>query len=393
MRVLMVTKFIPYPANTGGKLRSIAILRRYLERGDRVTLVAHDDGTADVPALEKLGVHVVSAVWRGGPKRLVRGILKGKSAILGRFYTPELYRRARQLAQAEPFDVLQVEYLHNCVYRDVIDGTRNRTVTVLDLHDVASEQARKISRLKRLPLRAAYYGEALALGRRERLVLREYDVLACVSEHDAQQLGPGRFVVAPNGWTPSEPLAPPEGDNVVFVGNFAFAINVDAALWLAEKIWPRVRARIPAAQLYIVGKDPVSEVLALHGRDGITVTGTVPEVSPYLRRSRVAIAPLRAGSGSRLKILEALEAARPVVSTTVGLEGLETFAKSGVILADEPEAFADRVCELLRDHDRAAALGAAGREAVHQTFLWDRTLSPMFDALDRALATRKQGAA
>jgi len=107
-----------------------------------------------------------------------------------------------------------------------------------------------------------------------------------------------------------------------------------------------------------------------------------------MQRARVAVAPLRAGSGSRLKILEALEAARPVVSTTAGLEGLERLGSSGVVVADEPDAFARTVCELLADPERAKALGAAGRAAVHEMFLWDRTLAPMFDAIDRALAKR-----
>lgn len=395
MRVLMITKFLPFPANTGGKRRSLAILERYLSRGDRVVLVAHDDGTADISALERRGVEVLSAPWKSNLRRLVRGIARGKSAILGRFYTPELYRRARELGAREPFDVLQIEYLHNCVYGDVLNGTAGAedTVKVLDLHDVVSEQTRKIAALKKLPLKVAYLGEGFALGHRERMVQREYDVVACVSEHDACHFSGKPIHVAPNGWDASAELLPAVGDNVVFVGNFGFSINIDAAVWFVHSIWPKVRDRVRGAQLYIVGKDPSPSVLALHGQHGVTVTGTVPDVTPYLQRSRVAIAPLRAGSGSRLKILEALEAARPMVSTTIGLEGLEQLASAGVVVADSPGEFARSVCQLLEEPERASALGAAGRRAIHELFLWDRTLSPMFDAIDRALLARRTSGA
>lgn len=395
MRVLMITKFVPYPANTGGKRRSLAILERYLSRGDRVVLVAHDDGTADIGALERRGVVVLSVRWKSDLRRLVRGIARGKSAILGRFYTPELYLRAREHAARAPFDVLQVEYLHNCVYGDVLEGTpgAEQTVKVLDLHDVVSEQTRKIAALTKLPLKAAYLGEGYALGQRERLVLREYDVVACVSEHDAGHFAGKPIHVAPNGWDTSAPLAPAVGDNVVFVGNFGFSINIDAAVWFVHSIWPQVRARVDTAQLYLVGKDPAPSVLALHGQHGVTVTGTVPDVTPYMQRSRVAIAPLRAGSGSRLKILEALEAGRPMVSTTIGLEGLEQLANAGVVVADSVEGFARSICELLEEPERASTLGAAGRRAIHELFLWDRTLSPMFDAIDRAYAARRASGA
>ncbi|HEY6878293.1 MAG TPA: glycosyltransferase, partial [Polyangiales bacterium] len=370
------------PANTGGKRRSLAIVERYLARGDELILVAHDDGTADIAALERRGVKVISARWKGGPERLVRGIAKGKSAILGRFYTPELYRRARVIARMHPVDVLQIEYIHNCVYRDVAEAVR-----VLDLHDVASEQARKIAAIQRPPLNALYWLESHALERRERRAQSEYDVIACVSQHDRDLLG-GRAHVAPNGWDATPPLGLPQGNQCAFVANFAFSTNVDAAQWLVREIWPRVRAQVVDAQLWLVGKDPTPPVLALHGRDGVTVTGTVPDVAPYLERSRVALAPLRAGSGSRLKILEALEASRPMVVTTAGLEGLEALANAGVLIADEPAAFAHAVVALLRDPARAQELGQQGRRAVHEAFLWDRTLAPMFDAIDRALAAR-----
>jgi glycosyltransferase involved in cell wall biosynthesis len=383
MRVMMVTKFLPVPANTGGKRRSLAILERYLARGDDVVLVAHDDGTADMSALASLGIRVVTVRWSGGLRRLLRGIARGGSAILGRFYTPELHARARAIARDRPFDVLQIEYLHNCVYGDC-----EAAIRVLDLHDVASEQARRIAEITSFPLKLAYRAESVALARRERTCLREYEVVACVSEHDADLLGAARVHVSPNGWEATGALPQASSKTVLFVANFAFASNVDAAAWFTGTVWPKVRAAVPDADLLLVGKDPAPQVRALDGKDGVTVTGTVKDVMPYLERARVAIAPLRAGSGSRLKILEALEAGRPVVSTTVGLEGLEALRHSGVLLADEPGAFASAVVGLLGDPARAQALGALGRRAVHETLLWDRTLAPMFDAIDRAVAVR-----
>ena len=224
--------------------------------------------------------------------------------------------------------------------------------------------------------------ESRALRGIERRALQAYDAVSVVSEVDRERLpGPHpRVLVCPNGWDPSPPLPGAADPVVVFVGLMGWTPNVDAAVWLVRSVWPRVRAKVPGAQLRLVGREPAPAVQALAG-EGVTVTGTVPAVAPHLEAARVVVAPLRAGGGSRLKILEGLDAGRPVVATTVGAEGLEQLVGRGIVIEDDPVAYAEAIVRLLLDPHEAASLGAAGNQAVRETFAWDRTLAPLLEAV------------
>ena len=156
--------------------------------------------------------------------------------------------------------------------------------------------------------------------------------------------------------------------------------NVDAAVWLGREVWPLVRERMPEARLSLVGREPSAEVRALAAPD-IEVTGTVPDVRPYLAKARVALAPLRSGGGTRLKVLEALDAGRPIVSTTIGIEGLEDLVGDGALVADDAQGFADQVVELLSDPERAAKAGDVGHRTVADRYAWDRVLAPWLERI------------
>jgi len=203
-----------------------------------------------------------------------------------------------------------------------------------------------------------------------------------VSTKDAERMPghPRELLVCPNGWEPTEQLPPSAEPTAIFVALMGWTPNIDAALWLGRDVWPLVRARMPEARLLLVGREPSAEVRAL-ASDDIEVTGTVPDVRPYLARARVALAPLRSGGGTRLKVLEALDAGRPIVSTTIGIEGLEDLIGDGALVADDPQGFADRVVELLADPDRAAKAGDVGHETVAERYAWDRVLAPWLERI------------
>jgi glycosyltransferase involved in cell wall biosynthesis len=186
--------------------------------------------------------------------------------------------------------------------------------------------------------------------------------------------------VCPNGVDPGDALPPSDEALAVFVAQLAWAPNVDAATWLADEVWPLVRRARPDARLALVGRDPSPAVRALAG-DGIEVTGAVPSVRPWLARAAVGLAPLRAAGGSRLKILESLDAGRPVVATRLGAEGLEDLIGHGVVVADDPAGLAAAIVELFGDPAGAARLGREGHDAVAARYGWDATLAPLLDAI------------
>jgi glycosyltransferase involved in cell wall biosynthesis len=263
-------------------------------------------------------------------------------------------------------------------YRRVGDAA----LRVLQLHNVEAELLRGLARsrgpLRGLPARA----EALAMGRLERAGLGSFDVVTVVSDADRDRLRPLRdqVLVCPNGCERRPPLPPATEPVAAFVAFLGWRPNTDAAVWLARRVWPLVQGEVPGARLLLVGRDPGPRVRALAG-PGVEVTGTVPDVRGHLAATRVALAPLLAGGGSRLKVLEALEAGRPVVATAVGAEGLEHLAGRGLVVADGARPFADAVSGLLSDPAGAEQLGAVGRAAVHREHTWDRTLRPLLDAV------------
>jgi glycosyltransferase involved in cell wall biosynthesis len=378
MRSVMVTKFVPSPPNSGGKQRSLAILERLAARGPTV-LCAFDDGTANPAALGELGVEVRSVAWRPALKSSLTGALLTRSATAGRFWSAQLHSEVVAATQSGPTDLLQIEYGQLTPYaRDAEASLR-----VLDLHNVESALVERMAAIRRQPLRQALELEARRLRALERSALRSFDAVAVVSEAERERIGAtdASVLVCPNGYEATEPA--PLGDEpaVAFVGMLGWGPNADAAVWLAHAIWPRVLGRIPDAKLLLVGRDPAKAVRALAG-ESIEVTGAVDEVGPFLDRARVATAPLRAGGGTRLKILEALGRGRPVVATTIGAEGLEDLVGRGIVVADSAAGVADAVADLLADPQRAEALGRAGHEVVRERYGWDATLQPLFDYVD-----------
>lgn len=159
---------------------------------------------------------------------------------------------------------------------------------------------------------------------------------------------------------------------IIFTGSMTYHANVDAVIFFAQQCWPLIKAQIPDATWQIVGRDPPPKVQRLAGYSGITVMGSVPDIRPYLAEASVAIAPLLVGSGTRLKILEALAMRKAVVSTEVGCEGLSVESGKHLVVATQPEAFAQAVVYLLKHPEMRVQLGAAGRLLVEAEYNWEQ---------------------
>jgi len=163
----------------------------------------------------------------------------------------------------------------------------------------------------------------------------------------------------------------------------SYLANADAARWFACEVWPLVRRACPDARLFLVGKDPGPRVRSLAGAD-VVVTGRVDDVSGYFRRARVFVCPLRVGSGTRLKILEAFSWGVPVVSTGLGSSGIEARDGEHVLLADDPQGFARKVLDVLGDDGLARRLGEAGRELVRSRYTWEAVVGTLNEKVYRS---------
>lgn len=215
----------------------------------------------------------------------------------------------------------------------------------------------------------------------ERKAVRSYDRCVVCSEEDASALrtmsggtNSERVAVIPNGvdLAALRPTPVPPNRRVLLPGHLAWFPNVDGAAWFCSEVWPRVRAEVPDAELMLVGRAPTAEVLALGELDGVSVHPDVPSMAPYFESARVVLVPLRVGTGTRLKALEGLAAGRPVVGTTIGLEGIGTVDGEHALVADEPATFAEAVIRGLQDDELASSLARNGRGHVEEHFGWDR---------------------
>jgi len=207
----------------------------------------------------------------------------------------------------------------------------------------------------------------------ERRACEAFDtVIACTAEDAAVLAGAGPVIVVPNGADVAgiQPTPLPRTPRIVFVGALYTTPNVDGTRWFCEEVLPGIRAQEPAATVDLVGARPVAKVRALGRLPGVTVHPDVETVTPFLEAARVAVVPIRVGSGTRLKALEAMAAGRPVVGTTIGLEGLDLRPGEQALVADDAAAFGAAVIRLLRDDDYATALAVAGRAAVEAHFAW-----------------------
>ena len=373
----MITKFLPLPDNNGGYQRSLAIARRLAAAGELV-LCGYDDGGADRAGLRDLGIDVRAVPWRVTPAGVVRGVAATRSVSAGRFWSAAMVKAVGGAADEAPIDLLQVEYQQMVPL--VLDVPAKKSI--LDLHNVESALVDSYARARRGAPAAMLRAEAAALRRMERRTIGAFDHVVVVSEREKARLtgGARSVLVCPNGREPSAILPDAPDATVAFVATMGWAPNVDAAVWLGREIWPEVLTRVPEARLLLVGKDPAPAVRAL-ADEHIEVTGTVADVSPFLARSRVVVAPLRAGGGTRLKIMEALDVGRPVVATSVGCEGMEDLVGRGVVVADTAPALAEAIADLLRDPSGAAALGRAGHDAVVADHTWDTALAPLMEAV------------
>lgn len=403
MKVLFLTPQVPYPPRQGAALRNWGLISNMAARHEVALLSFLAPGQACQPAERLKEVCRIETV--PFPTRTLRdrlhSILTTRQPDMALRLASEPYaRRLADWLAREPFDVVHVGGIEMAPFLDVIEEARNRPPVVFDnLNCEYLLQQRTFLTDLRSPARwsgAAYsFVQWRRLRRYEAQVCRRADRVLAVSKADAAALRrtvKGLDVtVVPNGvdtqaYRPPASEAPrriPESA-LVFTGTMDFRPNVDAVLWFARKVLPRVRAEVPEAHLFVVGQRPHRRLDGLRHNPAITLTGWVEDVRPYIAQAGVYIAPLRMGGGTRLKLLEAMAMGQTVVATRLGAEGYPVTDGRELVLADTPADFAAAVVALLRTPERRARLGRAARNFVEQRYDW-RIIVPRVEAVYRSV--------
>lgn len=323
-------------------------------------------------------------------------------------YTTDSMKRAlEQILSEQEFDIVQVESIHLMAYLPIIRAARNQPLVICDWHNIESELLQRYSERESGLLRKAYAGRtARLMGEFERRAMREFDAHVVVSERDAARLRAlnpdARIFVIENGVDTAyysdaqienagaARSGAPTRNRIVFVGSMDYHANIDGAINFAREVWPRLHDRQTDLVFTIVGRDPAPEVRELAGFPGIEVTGTVADVRPFYREAIAAIVPLNVGGGSRLKILEAMAAGIPVVSTTLGAEGLEVQPGANILIADTSEQLVEAIISVAENESQRQHLKAAGRTLVSDRYDWSRLGASLFTAYQELLTTRSK---
>jgi sugar transferase (PEP-CTERM/EpsH1 system associated) len=385
VRILLVTSNLPYPPITGEKIRVWHLLQRIAQCHD-ITLLSLLDAASEIrflPHLQRYCARVETVVkQRRRPRgrlllHLLKTMLKGQPPRNSIAYYEEMQRKVREVANTQSFDIIQIEQSHMAPYIEfMVDA--DSAARLVTLHNAGAIQYKRILEVESsLRGRFGAWLDWLFLRHWEpTYVARHFDKCIVVSPMDEALLRQANLaldtVVIPNGVDTAQydPLPEvPASKDILFIGKMSYVPNADAAIFLCHEVFPLIKQQMPDTRLLIVGQSPPEAVRTLASED-VIVTGYVKSVFPYYHQALVSVVPLRAGSGTRLKILESMAVGRPVVSTALGCEGLAVTHGENILIADEPADFAAQTVRLLSDAELRQRLVINGRRLVETTYDW-----------------------
>lgn len=402
MNILLLTQVVPNPPDSGPKVKTYHLLR-HLAAQHRVTLVTFTRNAqeeAHAAALREIcaEVHTVH-LRRSRPLDLAaaaRSLISRRPFIIERDGSRAMHELLSRLvfeasAAGQPFDLVHADQLNMAQFAEPLPLPR-----LLDQHNAVWMIFERLADQKRGPARWFLRREAKLLQRYEGRICADFEAVTVVSDEDR------RGLIKAMGRERDLPIIPiavdcaaeqpiprsPGAKAILSLATMMWPPNVDGVCWFANEIYPLVRRAVPETRFYVCGPRPTADVRALPERDPtIEVTGYVDDPRPYIAGSACLIVPLRSGGGMRVKILEALARGIPVVSTTIGYEGIDLTPGEHLLVADTPSDFADAVALLLRDPELGARIAAAGRRRVLEKYDW-RAVCPAMDAVHARIATR-----
>jgi polysaccharide biosynthesis protein PslH len=386
MNILWLKTELLHPVDKGGKIRSYNMLKA-LKRDCRITYLTLDDGTADTTARELASEYCHDLVCVPHQRRekftagfyveLALNLASDLPYAIKKYESPEMRDEIKRLLASQRIDVVVCDFLAPAVNMPPnLDCT-----TVLFQHNVEAMIWKRHYEVQTNAARKAYlYRQWQKMRAFEAKACPMFDSVIAVSREDREQMqqeyrldnvfdvptGVDTAYFQPTGQIETRP------HHLVFTGSMDWLPNEDGIRYFTDQIMPRIKESVPDVTLTVVGRDPYPSLVELSKRDAsVTVTGRVDDVRPYIEEAAVYIVPLRIGGGTRLKIYEAMAMEKPVVSTTIGAEGLPVKDGEEIVLADTPESFAENVVRLLKQESLSAQIGACAAAKVRAEFGWE----------------------
>lgn len=403
MNILFLTQIAPFPPDAGPRVKTWHVLRALAGQGNSVTLVSfvRPEEVQHLPVIEKVcsAVHAVpirrSRIADAG--YMIRSYLTGRPFLVERDDQRPMQQLVNNLVRQGEYDFIHADQLTMVQFalRGALQSPGKKPKVIFDAHNAVWTIVERMRENTRWFLKPILAIEAKRVKRYEGELLKQVDHALAVTDVDRVLLeeslngakNDDRHRVAPITVVPiavdTKQLQPikrkPASKNIVTLGTLHYPPNADGIRWFFNDVFPLIRRRVPDVTLTIIGKKPPQDFLDLAARnpDVVKVTGYVPELAPYLEQSALMVVPVRAGGGMRVRILEAFAYAMPVVTTTIGLEGIHAELEKDVLVADTAADFADRAAELLNDIDLQEKLSSNGRYLAETKYDWQVVLSAM----------------
>jgi len=426
LRILFLTQVLPHPLDAGPKVRAYYVLRHLARSGHEITLLsfARDtDSPQSIAHLQTFCRDVITVPMRRSRVRdahyLLRSLLGSTPFLIARDWVPEMAKAVQSAIRNAKFDAIHADQLWMAPY--ALNTHSPNPQLILDQHNAVFQIPRRLAANERNPFKRLILArEAHLLARYETRIIQQFHHVVWVTKQDRDAVNSSyqssaighqsananrpntQYPISttqyslPNTQYPiSNPIIPicidpdvhpplprhPNPRRVTFLGGMHWPPNAEGILWFAREVWPLVLKQIPNAQLTIIGKNPPKKLRNIqypisntrYSMPNIHTTGYLPDPTPLLAQTAVFIVPLHAGGGMRVKILDAWAWGLPIVSTTIGAEGLQARHEENILLADDAPAFAQAVIDVLRQPALAERLATAGRATVESEYDWQKT--------------------
>ncbi len=394
MNCLYLAHRVPYPPNKGDKLRAYHQIKNLLDHGVRVTVLCPVENETDIVNCKQLQSKHHNCIVHDhqvGSRfiRYLRAMLLNCSISESHFYSSSLLQQLRDILAKTRIDAVLCTASSMAPYVTKTKVVRSpQTRTIMDFMDLDSEKWKQYAKAARLPMRIVYLREAKKVAKLENLVAESFDAALLVSDSEKQlfeQSQPNAscsIISLGNGIDPSE-FHPPqtvpdqEPPHLFFAGVMDYAPNYDAVLWFYNLVWPSVKSIWPEAKFTIAGMNPTQAIQALATEDGIEVTGYVDDILPYFHRSSVFVAPFRIARGVQNKILQAMACGLPVITTSMGAEGIRYQDGFNLFIADSADGFLRRIQSLTQEPLKYQEVRKAALATIASHYSWTAQLAPL----------------
>ncbi|PKG81321.1 group 1 glycosyl transferase [Colwellia sp. 75C3] len=402
MNILFLAQRVPFPPNKGEKIRTFNQLKHLAEQKHKISVCAPLDQSEDVNYFKELAdrycENITNHALTVKPIRLLKGLLKGQALSVANFYVNELQNKFDCLLQQECFDVVictssaMAEYIYKS---KSIQNLEKKPLLLMDFMDLDSDKWRQYAQTSNWPMKWIYQREARVLAKYEQQITHDFDTSFFIADAEVDLFNSrcsnaGKVLTMGNGmdttaFVPAKAAPENEAPVFLFTGVMDYKPNVDAVVWFIETVWPSILAKYKKARFIIAGMNPSSAVNELTNITGIEVTGFVDDILPYYHQSDYFVAPFRLARGVQNKVLQAFACGLPVISTSMGAEGIDCVQDEHILIANNEVGFLSAVEKLENDQVFRTTIKKNALSLIHEHYSWQGKLQVLDDVLNGRL--------